>query len=151
MKFAVTFLCLAVFSHVAYSTKVHIQNHPLVILHAMQVHFGYRYAGFLIIGSVISICLAFIPFLRRGWFKRASIEDFEKQISPVKPTEEKNGEKNNIASEKENIGKLEVSDSLEEVQLSFGTDKPEVYLKMCQPFHHNTIRTAPFLCELLVQ
>lgn len=117
----------------------------------MQFHLGYRYAGFLIIGSVISICLVFFPFLRRGWLKRASIEDFEKQIGAVMPTEDKNGEKNNIANEKENTGKIEGSESLEEVQLSFGTDKPEVYLKMCQPFQHKTIRTTPFLCELLVQ
>lgn len=144
-------LCLTILSQVACGTTLHMHSHPAVILQAMQLHLGYRYAGFLYVGSIVLLFLVFIPLIRRGWLKRALIDDIERQGGSVVPRKNKSTVQHKSNAGKEQKTSLESSDSLEEVQLSFGTDKPEVYLKMCKPLQQKRIRPSPFFCELLVQ
>lgn len=149
VKLAFVSLCFLKAFQVANSAKVHLNNHPLVIFHAMRFHLGYRSAGLLTVASLMSVCLVFFPIVRRGWKRRASNNGQGQIQDSPSPVEKDLVDLHDVVVQNAHLTHLEGSESFEEVKLSFGTDRPEVYLKMCTRLPAK--KTMPFLRELLVQ
>lgn len=151
LKLATVSLCLLKVFHVANSTKLNDHNPSLATFHAMKFYLGSHSAGVLMVGSVMSICLVFLPLVRLSWKRRTPDEENGEVHDSVGRLRKKLVDLHDVVVENAQLTDLERSASFEEVKLSFGTDKPEVYLNMCSCMPAKKMRPLPRLHELLVQ
>lgn len=103
------------------------------------------------VGSVMSICLVFLPLIRLSWKRNASNDKNGGVLNSAGRVQKDLVDLHDVVVENAHLIDLERSDSFEEVKLSFGTDKPEVYLKMCSRMPAKKMQPLPRLHELVVQ
>lgn len=146
---ALTFFFLRLLQ-VANSKTLHLGTHPLPVFVPLKFQLGYRPAGWFAFGSAISVCLVLLPILRRTWKRRTTLPIQEQPAGHQSSGDKDLVDLHDVVVENAQQRSLEGSESLEEVKLSFGTDKPEVYLNMCAAFPVRKAQAMPLFRELFV-
>lgn len=117
--------------------------HHLLVLRNVSISRVLNPVGLVAVASLCSVIFGLIPFFRRGW-KRSPISRKEESAETTPD--------NVSADESNRATRLAVSpcESFEEVTLSFGTDRPEVYMKMCKQDSPCSVIQTAALRQLVV-
>lgn len=117
--------------------------HHLLVFRNTSISRVLNPVGLIAAASICSIIFGLVPYIRRGW-KRAPTprKEASSETAPNKSPTEHTIEA--VSAE------VSPSESFEEVTLSFGTDRPEVYMKMCKQDSPCGVIQAATLRQLVV-